>query len=484
MNKKTEEKELVGITVGKNENFSEWYNQVVLKAELADFTAIKGFMTIRPNAYEIWEKIQEYLNKRLKELGHRNGYFPALIPESFLKKEKEHLEGFTPEAFWVTHEGPEKLEERLALRPTSETIICDLYSKWIKSWRDLPLLMNYWNSVFRFETKMTKLFIRTREFLWQEGHTVHATKEEAEKEMLTILNIYKEMIEELLAIPVLIGKKTEKEKFAGAVTTTTLEGLMPDGRALQMGTSHNLGQNFSIPFKIKFLDKDGEEKYAWQTSWGVSTRLIGALIMTHGDDKGLVLPPKVAATQVVIVPIIFEKNREKVLKKAKEIEKKLKKEFLVKFDDRENYTAGWKFNHWELLGIPIRIEIGPKDIKNEQVVLVRRDTGKKTAVKEKDLIKKVKETLEDIQKNLFTQAQEFLKKNTHTAKTYKEFLEIIEKKKGFVKVGWCGARECEDKIQEETTATIRLIPFDSKPKGKCIYCGKPAKYEVYFAKSY
>ena len=325
----TEEKELIGITVKKSEDFSEWYNQIVLKAKLADFTAIKGFMAIRPNAYEIWEKIQEWFNKKIKATGHRNAYAPAVIPESFLNKEKAHIKGFAPEAFWITQEGPNELKERLALRPTSETVIYDSYSKWIKSWRDLPILYNYWNSVFRYETKMTKLFIRTREFLWQEGHTAHATNEEAEKEMMDQITLYKELAENLLAIPVLTGKKTDKEKFAGAATTTTIEGLMPDGRALQMGTSHNLGQHFSMPFKIKFLDKDETEKYAWNTSWGFSTRLIGALIMVHSDDKGLVLPPAVAPTQAVIVPIVFEKGKETVLKKADEIQKKLSKHFSV-----------------------------------------------------------------------------------------------------------------------------------------------------------
>lgn len=481
----TEEKELVGITVKKEENFSEWYNQVALKADLADFTEIKGFMLIKPNAYEIWEKIQEWFNKRIKETGHRNAYAPALIPESFLKKEKEHLEGFTAEAFWVTHEGPNKLDERYALRPTSETIIYDSYSKWINSWRDLPILYNYWNSVFRYETKMTKLFLRTREFLWQEGHTVHATEKEAEEETLDMIKLYKKLAEELLAIPVIAGIKTDKEKFAGADITTTIEGLMPDGKALQMGTSHNLGQNFSKPFNLTFLDKDEKEKYAWNTSWGFSTRLIGALIMVHGDDKGLVLPPKAAPIQTVIVPILFEETKEKVLKKAKELEKKLSEKFSVKLDDRENYTAGWKFNHWELCGVPIRVEIGPKDLEKGQAVIVRRDTGKKEFVKEKDLPTRIESVLEDIQKSLFNKAENFLKKNTHEVNDYKKFKEIMNEKRGFIKTAWCGSSECEDKIQEETTATIRAVSFNSKEKGKCIFCGNKAKHsEVYFAKSY
>ncbi len=480
-----DEPELVGITAKKDEDFSEWYNQVVLKADLADFTAIKGFMAIKPNAYEVWEKIQGWFNEKIKKTGHRNAYAPALIPESFLKKEKEHLEGFTPEAFWITHEGPKELDERYALRPTSETIIYDSYSKWITSWRDLPLLFNYWNSVFRYETKMTKLFLRTREFLWQEGHTVHATEEGAKKEMMDQIKLYKKLAEDLLAIPVITGIKSESEKFAGAETTTTIEGLMPDRKALQMGTSHNLGQNFSKPFNLKFLGKDEKEKYAWNTSWGFSTRLIGALIMVHGDDKGLVMPPKVAPTQAVIVPIIFEDTKDKVLKKAKEIEEKLSETFSVKLDDRENYTAGWKFNEWELYGVPVRVEIGPKDLKKGQVVLVRRDTGEKAFVKEKDVTTALESLTKDIQENLYRKAEEFLKENTHFVKNYEEFRKIMDEKRGFIKASWCGSQECEDKIQEETTATVRAIPFNSKKGGKCIYCGKKAEYkEVYFAKSY
>lgn len=480
-----EDKELVGITVKKDEEFSEWYNQVVLKAKLADFTAIKGFMAIRPNAYEIWEKIQDWFDKRIKKTGHRNAYAPALIPESLLKKEQEHLEGFTPEAFWVTHEGPKELDERYALRPTSETIIYDSYSKWIDSWRDLPLLYNYWNSVFRYETKMTKLFLRTREFLWQEGHTVHATEEEAKEEMINQIELYKKLAENLLAIPVITGEKSESEKFAGAKTTTTIEGLMPDGKALQMGTSHNLGQNFSRAFDLTFLGKNEEEKYAWNTSWGFSTRLIGALIMVHGDDKGLVLPPKVAPRQVVIVPILFEETKNEVLEKAGEIKEKLDSEFEVKLDDREKYTPGWKFNHWELLGVPLRIEVGPRDLKKDQAVLVRRDNGEKETVKEKSLEKNVSETLDDIQENLYERAEDFLERNTHSVEKYEEFKKVMDEERGLIKAPWCGSQECEDKIQDETTATVRAIPFDSEPGGECIYCGEKAEHkEVYFAKSY
>ena len=480
-----DEKELIGITVKKNEDFSEWYNQVVLKAKLADFTAVKGFMAILPNAYEIWEKIQEYFNAKIKALGHRNAYFPAVIPESFLMKEKKHVEGFNPEVFWITHVSEDKLEERLALRPTSETIIMDSYSKVVKSWRDLPILYNVWCSVFRHETKMTKLFLRTREFLWQGGHTVHKNKDEADKEVLTILDIYEKMCEELLAIPTLKGYKSEKEKFAGALFTTTLEALMPDGRALQMGTSHNLGQNFATAFGIKFMDKDESEKFAWTTSWGFSTRLIGALVMAHGDDKGLVMPPKVAPIQIVIIPILFEDTKAKVLKASQTIEQKLSKKFRVKHDFREEYTAGWKFNEWEVNGVPLRIEIGPKDLEKDQVVLVRRDSGKKEIIKMKELENIVPKILEKIQADMLARAQKFLKDNIKNAGSYAEFRKIIEEKRGFIKTEWCGSQDCEDKIQEDTTATIRAIPFEHpKNVGECIKCGNKAKFVVYWAKSY
>ena len=479
------EKELIGITVKKSQDFSEWYNQVVLKAKLADFTDVKGFMAILPNAYEVWEKIQEYFNAHIKALDHRNAYFPALIPESFLTKEKEHVEGFSPEVFWVTHAGTEKLEERLALRPTSETIIGNSYAKWVKSWRDLPLLYNVWCSVFRCETKMTKMFLRTREFLWQEGHTAHKNKDEADKEVITMLDLYAKMAEELLAIPVLKGSKSEKEKFAGALYTTCIEALMPDGRALQMGTSHNLGQNFATAFGIKFMDKDESEKYAWTTSWGFSTRLIGALVMAHGDDKGLVLPPHIAPIQIVIVPILFEDSKSKVIKATQAIEKKLAGSFRIKHDFREEYTAGWKFNEWEMQGVPLRIEVGPKDIEKDQVVLVRRDNGKKEFVTMKGLEKAVEKTLDDIQKELLKNARKVLEQNTRTVTNFAEFQKVMEDKRGFIKTGWCGSRDCEDKVQKETTATLRVIPFEqSKSAGSCIVCEKKAKNIVYWAKAY
>lgn len=477
--------EELGITVKKKENFSEWYNDVVLKAQLADFSDVKGFMAIKPYGYAIWEKIQRYFDEKIKKLGHQNAYFPAVIPEKLFEKEKEHVKGFSPGVFWITQSGDEKLGEKLALRPTSETIIYASYAKWIRSWRDLPLLINCWNSVFRSEIKMTKLFLRTREFLWQEGHTAHATKEEADEEVMTILRLYQKLMEQLLSIPVIIGTKTESEKFAGALYTTTLEALMPDGRAIQMGTSHNLGQHFAKAFDIQFLDKNEKKQYVWQTSWGISTRLIGAITMMHGDDRGLVLPPRLAPIQVVIVPIIFEKTKEQTLKKAKELQKNLSKKFSVHLDDRSGYSAGFKFNEWELKGVPLRIEIGPKDIEKKQVVLYRRDSRKKESVVMKELSEKINVTLKNIQKNLYEEAKKFLADNTHEARDFMEFKEIIEKKKGFVIANWCGAVKCEEEIKERTGATIRCIPFDSiDKKGKCVFCGNETTTRVYFARAY
>jgi len=478
--------EELGITVKKSDDFSEWYQQAVLKAGLADYAPIKGCMIIKPHGFAIWENVQKEFDDRFKETGHENVYFPLFIPENFLKKEAEHFEGFVPEVAWITHGGSSKLEEKLAIRPTSETIMYSVYAKWIRSYRDLPLLLNQWVNIVRWETSATRLFLRTREFLWQEGHTAHATKEEADKEVMKILNVYKDVIEDCLAIPVLVGKKTESEKFAGALYTTTLEAIMTDGKALQMGTSHNLGQNFSKVFNIKFLDKDKKEKYVWQTSWGVSTRLIGALVMAHGDDKGLVLPPKVAPLHVVIVPIVFEKKKREVLKKARQIEKKIKEaNYSVKLDDREEYTPGWKYNEWEMKGVPLRIEIGPKDIKNRQVIVVRRDNGKKIVVKESKLIKEISEILDDIQKNLYRKAKKFLKDHITTVKNYEEFKKMLVDKKGFIKAYWCGKSDCEEKIKEETGATIRLIPFKKERVfSNCVCCGKKAKEVVYFAKAY
>ncbi len=476
-----------GITVKKSEDFSEWYTQTVLKSELADYAPVKGCMIFREHSYAIWEKIQEIFNKKIKETGHRNVYFPLFIPESFLKREAKHFEGFVPEVAWVTMGGDSPLEEKLAIRPTSETIMYDTYAKWIRSWRDLPIKLNQWCSVVRWETKATKLFLRTREFLWQEGHTAHATKEEADKEVMEILNDYKDVIESYLAIPVLTGVKTEMEKFAGALYTTALEAMMPDGKALQMGTSHQLGQHFSKVFDIKFLDQNEKEQYVWQTSWGFTTRMIGAMVMVHGDDKGLVLPPKVAPIQVVIVPIPYKGTEaETILAKAKEIRDKLAaKDVAVTLDDRQEYTPGWKFNAWELKGIPIRIEIGPRDLKQNQVTLARRDTLQKTTAKEDEAVETVLKLLEDIQSSLFSKAKKTLEDSITTVKTYDEFKKVLEQKGGFLRASWCGNTPCEEKIKDETGATIRIVPFEKeKPFSKCVHCGEEAKEVVYFARSY
>jgi prolyl-tRNA synthetase len=476
-----------GVTIKKNEDFSEWYTEVVLKSGLADYAPIKGCMIFREHSYAIWEKIQEVFNKKIRESGHRNVYFPMFIPESFLKREAEHFAGFVPEVAWVTEGGSTPLEEKLAIRPTSETIIYATYAKWIRSWRDLPIKLNQWCNIVRWETKATKPFLRTREFLWQEGHTAHATKEEADKEVMEILYNYRDLMENYLAIPVLVGVKTESEKFAGALYTTTLEAMIPDGKALQMGTSHNLGQNFAKVFDIKFIGEDEKEHYVWQTSWGISTRLIGAVVMVHGDDKGLVMPPKVAPVQVAIVPIPYkDADLGAILAKAKEILEKLKeKGITVVLDDRAEYTPGWKFNQWELKGVPVRIEIGPRDLKQKQITVARRDTYEKTAIKEDKAVGTVEKLLEEIQNNLYAKAKRFLEEKITTVQNYDEFKENLKNKGGFIKAPWCGNSKCEERIKEETGATIRLIPFEKEEtNANCLCCGEKAKEIVYFAKSY
>jgi len=478
--------EQIGITVSKKENFSEWYTQVVLKAELADYAPVKGLIVLRPDGYSIWESIKDSLDKKFKKIGIRNGFLPVLIPESLLGKEKEHFSGFNPEVFWVTHSGNSEVGDRLALRPTSETLAYSLYSKWIKSWRDLPLKINFWNTALRAEIKATKPFIRTSEFLWQEGHTVHAAKDEAEAEVLEILETYKKTIEDELAIPVLVGKKSEKEKFVGAVYTTTMEAMMPDGKALQMGTSHFLGQNFSKPFEVKFSDKDNVETFVWQTSWGVSWRLIGAMIMIHGDDKGLVLPPKVAPIQVVIVPIYYtDEDEKKVLEKASEIEKTLENKGLrVHVDKRSQLTPGFKFHDWELRGIPLRVEVGPKDLAKQKVVLVKRHSRQKTDVSLDKLENDIIPVLDEIQKELFESAKKLLSQMTQKVSDYDQFKSKIEAG-GFFEAPWCGNQKCEEKIKEETGADIRVIPFDSKnADGKCILCKSKSVSNVVLARGY
>ena len=480
-------KESVGITVKKNVDFSEWYSQVVLKTALADYAPVKGFIVLRPYGYAIWESIRDILDKRFKETGHQNGFLPVLIPESLLAKEEDHFAGFTPEVFWVTKAGNKELDEKLALRPTSETLAYSIFAKWITSYRNLPLKINFWNSALRAEIKSTKPFIRTSEFLWQEGHTVHATEQEAEQEVVSIVDIYKDLIENNLAVPVIAGYKTDREKFVGAKYTMTLEGLMPvEGKALQMGTSHHLSQNFSKPFGIKYLGKDTKEHFAWQTSWGVSWRLVGGLIMVHGDDRGLILPPQVAPIQVVIVPIHKDKNANLVKEKAREIEFELKNNGIRAYlDDRDEYTSGWKFNEWEMKGVPLRINIGPRDIEEGQVEFVRRDTKEKRPAERGKLVHIATSILAQIQGSLLAKAREFLEENTFKPADFESFKSIIQTKGGFLLAGWCGQEQCESKIKEETGADIRVIPFNQNQKpATCIYCGQESKKSAIYARAY
>ena len=478
-------KEDVGITVSKNKDFSEWYTQVVLKAKLADYAPVKGLIVLRPDGYSIWESLKNTFDKKFAKNEIRNGFLPILIPESLLGKEQKHFAGFNPEVFWVTHSGTNEIGDRLALRPTSETLAYTLYSKWIQSWRDLPLKINFWNTALRAEIKATKPFLRTSEFLWQEGHTVHATQEEAEIEVMKILDIYKNTVEEELAIPVSTGKKSEKEKFVGAVYTTTMESIMPDGKALQMGTSHFLGQNFSKPFEVKFADKDNVEHFAWQTSWGVSWRLIGAMIMAHGDDKGLVLPPKVAPMQVVIVPIYRnDEGKNAVLPKVKEIQNELEaKGIRIHVDEREGLSPGYKFNDWELKGVPLRIEIGPKDIEEQSIVVAKRYNLEKISLGFTE-IEKIVIILDEIQVEMLKKAKEQAVNNAQNISDYSEFKSKIEEG-GFFNSPWCGNVECENKIKEETGAEIRVIPFNSENITKeCIYCKKQSVSIPIFARGY
>ncbi|MGI0073838.1 MAG: proline--tRNA ligase [Nitrosotalea sp.] len=476
----------IGITVKKNEDFSEWYTQVVIKAQLTDYAPVKGLIVLRPYGYSIWESLKSSLDSKLKATGHENAFLPVLIPESLLSKEATHFAGFTPEVFWVTHSGDTEIGDKLALRPTSETLAYSMYSKWIKSWRDLPIKINFWNSALRAEIKSTKPFLRTSEFLWQEGHTVHTTKEEAEAEVMTILEMYKKTVEEELAIPVLIGKKSEKEKFVGAVYTTTMESIMPDGKALQMGTSHFLGQNFSKPFDVKFLDKQNVETFAWQTSWGVSWRLIGALVMVHGDDKGLVLPPRVAPIQIVIVPIYYSlDDRETILNKANEIKEILKKRDLrIHVDARDEFTPGYKFNDWEMKGVPLRIEIGPKDLAKGKIVLARRDSSKKSDLAFSEIEEDIVTALDDIQQNLYNNAKRFLSERTKNVSDFEQFKKELENGM-FLYSPWCGDQKCEDMVKETTGADIRVIPLDGKSSNlPCMICKNPSKIDVIFARGY
>ena len=470
----------------QSQDFGRWYIDVVRRAELADYSPVKGCMVIRPYGYAIWELMQQALDRRFKATGHVNAYFPLFIPESLLMKEAEHVEGFAPQVAWVTQGGSEPLEERLVVRPTSETIIGTMYAKWIQSWRDLPILINQWANVVRWE-KVTRLFLRTTEFLWQEGHTAHETAEQAEEETRKMLGVYKDFAENELAMPVIDGLKTESEKFAGADRTYSIEALMRDGRALQAGTSHNLGQNFSKSYEIRFQARDKSLQYAWTTSWGVSTRMIGGVIMTHGDEGGLILPPRIAPYQVVIVPIPRGNWRETVLPKAQAIRDELvARGVRVMLDDRDSQTPGWKFNEWEMRGVPLRLEIGPKDIEKSQVVLARRDTREKSFTPMDGLAAHIEQLLVTIQQALFDRAQQFRAEHTSETTSYDEFKQIMDGRPGFVISPWCGSAECEASIKAETQATIRNIPFTSADAaGKtCLKCGKPATANAWFAKAY
>jgi prolyl-tRNA synthetase len=469
----------------RSEDFSRWYLDVVRRAELADYSPVKGCMVIRPYGYAIWEHIQRLLDARFKATGHVNAYFPLFIPESLLMKEKEHVEGFAPQVAWVTRGGDEELEERLIVRPTSEVVIGTMYAKWIKSWRDLPVLINQWANVVRWE-KVTRPFLRTTEFLWQEGHTAHETADEAEEETLRILDLYKEFAQTELAMPVVDGIKSDSEKFAGASRTYSIEALMGDGRALQAGTSHNLGQNFSKAFEIQFQGRDKLLQHVWTTSWGVSTRLIGGLIMIHGDDSGLVLPPAVAPYQVVIVPIPRGNWKETVLPRAESIRDELVARGLrVKLDASEENSPGWKYAEWELRGVPLRLEIGPKDIEKAQVFSARRDTREKAAIPLADLSTRVSEILAEIQRNLFERALRFREEHTSEVSTWAEFAAAMEGRPGFVVAAWCGDAACEAAIKAETQATLRNIPRGSERiDGTCVRCGSPAHWKAWFAKAY
>jgi len=468
----------------RSQDFSKWYLDVVRRAELADYSPVKGCMVIRPYGYAIWELIQQALDARIKATGHVNAYFPLFIPESLLNKEAEHVEGFAPQVAYVTHGGGEELEERLVVRPTSEAIIGTMYAKWVQSWRDLPILINQWANIVRWE-KVTRPFLRTTEFLWQEGHTAHETEVEAEDETLKILHLYKETVETEMAVPVVEGMKSESEKFAGALRTYSIEALMGDGRALQAGTSHNLGQNFAKAFDITFQARDKSVQHVWGTSWGMTTRLIGATIMVHGDDSGLVLPPRVAPYQVVVVPIGRDNWRETVLPKAQEIQRELVAAGIrVTLDERDE-RPGWKFAEWELRGVPLRLEIGPKDIEKSAVLIARRDTREKQSVPMDGLSARVRGLLDEMQKNLFERALEFREEHTQRVDSYEAFTQAMEGRPGFIIAPWCGSAACETQIKNDTQATIRNMPLNgTAPAAKCIRCDAPATAEAWFAKAY
>ncbi|TQR45832.1 proline--tRNA ligase [Paenibacillus popilliae] len=481
----SKEKQFVTEITPQQEDFSRWYIDVIKKADLMDYSPVRGCIVFRPDGYEIWEHIRDELDRRFKATGHRNAYFPMFIPESFFQKEKEHVEGFNPELPWVTEAGGEQLEEKLAIRPTSETMIGHMYSKWIQSYRDLPVLINQWANVVRWE-KRTLPFLRTSEFLWQEGHTAHETEQEAREETMLMLKTYREFVEDYLAIPVIEGQKTPSEKFAGAVDTFSIEAMMKDGRAVQAGTSHYLGTNFAVAFDIKFLGRENEQEFVHTTSWGVSTRLIGSMIMVHGDDRGLVLPPKVAPTQVIMIPIGPAKMREQVVGRANELFSELKQAGVrVRMDDRSDISPGWKFNEYEMRGVPVRLEIGPRDMENGVCVLVSRVTGEKRIVQQADLVQEVNRMLADVHQEMFERARSFRDEHFYSVETIDEMKAQMEEKRGFTLAGWCGSEACEKHVKDETGATSRNIPFEPQTtKTKCLVCGENAKHTVVFARAY
>jgi prolyl-tRNA synthetase len=479
------DKQFVKEITPQSEDFSRWYLDVIKKADLMSYSPVRGCIVFKPDSYEIWELCQRELDRRFKETGHRNAYFPLFIPESFFQKEKEHVEGFNPELPWVTEAGGEKLEERLAIRPTSETMVGHMYAEWINSYRDLPLLINQWANVVRWE-KRTQPFLRTSEFLWQEGHTAHEDEEDARKETMQMLEVYREFAENILALPVIVGQKTPSEKFAGAVDTYSIEAMMKDGKAVQAGTSHYLGTNFAVAFDIKYLDRNNQHTFCHTTSWGVSTRLIGAIIMVHGDDRGLVLPPKVAPTQVIIIPVGPPKTRDQVIAKTDELFAELKHAGVrVRVDDRQDQSPGWKFNEYEMRGIPVRLEIGPRDIENGQAVLVSRASGEKKSVPLDNIVQEVEALLEESHQVMYEKAKKFRDEHLSDVDTMEEMKQYLEQHKGFILAGWCGSAACEAQVKEETGATSRNIPFaPQKQKTTCVVCGEQAKHTVVFGRAY
>jgi prolyl-tRNA synthetase len=474
-----------GITAKKAENFDEWYTQVILKSEIADYSPVSGCMVYRPSGYAIWENFQKYADAEFKKVGITNTYFPIFIPERLLRKEAEHVEGFAPEVAWVTQAGSSTLEERLAIRPTSETMMYEVVSRWIRSWRDLPMRLNQWNNVVRWEFRHPTPLLRSREFLWNEGHTLFATKEEADAERDEILGIYRHVTEDIMALPGYMGRKSKSETFAGAEATYSIEHLLPDGKAIQGPDWHSDGQNFSKAFDIAFVDKDGNRDFAWQNTWAVSTREIGVMLAVHSDDKGAIVPPALSAIQVVLVPIVNDESKSAVLSEAKKLAAKLEPKFRVLLDDRDHLTPGRKFNEWELKGVPLRIEFGPRDLKERQAVLVRRDTGDKRTVKTESLANEVEKELEAVQAGLFSRAKEALAKNTHDASTLSELKQVMKEKGGIVRVPWCGKAECEARMRDEAGGKILNVPLDQRgPAGKCPVCGEGKAPLANFGKSY